>query len=135
MGKKMSPVVSASGGSAGGAIAAQPREPHQAALTSQPTSSRGSAMTPEPPRALDSLIIELCARTPGGRTICPTDAAKAFAESRGEDEMVWRSHLSAVRHAAVRLALEGRLVITRKGKIVDPKDFRGVYRLGAPSNE
>ena len=84
---------------------------------------------------LDALIFGLCARAPAGRTICPTDAAKAFAESRGEDELGWRSHLSEVRRAAVRLALEGRLVITRKGKVVDPNDFRGVYRLGAPSCE
>ena len=70
-----------------------------------------------------------------GRTICPTDAAKAFADGRGEDELGWRSHLTEVRRAAVRLANEGRLVITRKGKMVDPNDFRGVYRLGSPSSE
>lgn len=90
---------------------------------------------PHSPPVLDALIVELCARTPPGRTICPTDAAKAFAETRGEDELGWRSHLSEVRRAAVRLALEGKIVITRKGKIVDPSDFRGVYRLGAPSSE
>jgi hypothetical protein len=91
--------------------------------------------TPDSPPALDAIIAELCAKAPIGRTICPTDAAKAFAEARGEDELGWRSHLSSVRRAAVRLALEGRLVIYRKGKAVDPNDFRGVYRLGAPSAE
>ena len=85
--------------------------------------------------ALDALVAELCARAPAGRTICPTDAAKAFAQVRGEDELGWRSHLADVRRTAVRLALEGRLVIYRKGKVVDPTDFRGVYRLGAPSSE
>ena len=90
---------------------------------------------PTSPPTLDLLIFDLCARTPAGRTICPTDAAKAFAEARGEDELGWRSHLSEVRQAAVRLANEGRLVITRKGKVVDPNDFRGVYRLGTPSAE
>jgi hypothetical protein len=93
-------------------------------------------MTPaESFHALDALIVDLCARSPAGRTICPTDAAKAFAESRGEDELGWRSYLYQVRRAAVRLALEGRLVITRKGKVVDPNDFRGVYRIGAPWSE
>jgi hypothetical protein len=87
------------------------------------------------PPSLDSLIVELCARAPVGRTICPTDAARAFADARGEDELGWRSHLTEVRRAAVRLANEGRLVITRKGKMVDPNDFRGVYRLGSPSSE
>jgi hypothetical protein len=31
---------------------------------------------------------------------------------------------------AVRLALDGRITIYRKGKPVDPNDFKGVYRLG-----
>ncbi len=87
------------------------------------------------PPALDILLLELCARLPPGRTLCPTDAAKAFAEARGEDDLGWRSHLSAVRRTAVRLALDGRLAITRKGRIVDPGDFRGVYRIGARSLE
>ena len=69
------------------------------------------------------------------RTICPTDAAKAFAQARGEDSLGWRSHLQDVRRAAVQLADEGRIVIYRKGKPVDPDDFRGVYRLGAPRDD
>lgn len=87
------------------------------------------------PQGLSSLIARLCAEAPSGRAICPTDAAKAFAETRGEDELGWRSHLQEVRREAVKLALAGKLVITRKGKVVDPTDFRGVYRLGAPSSE
>ena len=85
--------------------------------------------------ALAAIIVDLCASAPTGATISPIDAAKAFADARGEDELGWRSHLTAVRRAAVRLALEGRLVIYRKGKMADPNDFRGVYRLGAPSQE
>ena len=53
------------------------------------------------------------------------------AAALGEDELGWRARLRAVRRVAVKLALAGRLVITRKGKVVDPADFRGVYRLGA----
>jgi hypothetical protein len=40
-----------------------------------------------------------------------------------------------VRRTAVRMAEAGRIVIYRKGKPVDPRDFRGVYRLGAPRSE
>ena len=65
---------------------------------------------------LETVIAGLCAGRLRGATICPTDAAKAFAEARGEDELGWRSHLGEVRRTAVRLALEGRLVIYRKGK-------------------
>jgi hypothetical protein len=42
----------------------------------------------------------------------------------------WPSLLVPIRRAAVELALAGRLVIYRKGKPVDPADFKGVYRLG-----
>ena len=81
---------------------------------------------------IEEAILSLCRATGATKTICPTDAAKAHAEARGEDELGWRSHLSEVRRAAVRLADSGRLVIYRKGKPVDPHDFRGVYRLGLP---
>jgi hypothetical protein len=86
------------------------------------------------PDDLPTTILALCAAQ-SGRTICPTDAAQAFAKARGEDAMAWRSHLQDVRRAAVKLAGEGRLVIYRKGKPVDPNDFRGVYRLGAPRDD
>jgi hypothetical protein len=33
----------------------------------------------------------------------------------------------------VALARAGKIVIYRKGTPVDPDDFRGVYRLGAPN--
>ena len=84
------------------------------------------------PPVLATIIVDLCASVPPGATISPIEAAKAFADARGEDELGWRSHLSEVRRAAVHLALEGRLAIYRKGKLADPNDFRGVYRLGAP---
>jgi hypothetical protein len=47
----------------------------------------------------------------------------------------WPSLLMPIRRAAVELALAGRLVIYRKGKPVDPTDFKGVYRLGLPRHD
>jgi hypothetical protein len=84
---------------------------------------------------LTATILNLCGQATPPRTICPTDAAKAFAQARGEDALAWRAHLQDVRRAAVKLAQAGRLVIYRKGKPVDPDDFRGVYRLGAPRDD
>jgi hypothetical protein len=84
------------------------------------------------PPSLEGTIFALCNHAGSGRTICPTDAAQAYAAARGEDALGWRSHLSNVRGAAVRLAETGRIVIYRKGKPADPNDFRGVYRLGLP---
>jgi len=84
-------------------------------------------------QTIESTILSLCNAALPGRTICPTEAAQSFAAARGEGELGWRLHLSEVRRGAVRLAGDGRLVIYRKGKPVDPQAFRGVYRLGLPS--
>ena len=52
--------------------------------------------------------------------------------ARLTDGSEWHLQMPAVRRAAIKLALAGRLTITRKGKPVDPNDFKGVYRLGLP---
>ena len=88
-----------------------------------------------PPPTLEALVVDLCRAAPPGRTICPTDAAQAYATVRDEDALAWRSHLQDVRRTAVRLAQAGEIVIYRKGKPADPLDFRGVYRLGTPRAE
>jgi hypothetical protein len=100
--------------------------------------TRSMNAAPEPADSsptLECVILALAAQARPGRTICPTDAAEAFAAARGEGKLGWRAHLQSVRTTAVRLADAGRLVIYRKGKPVDPHDFRGVYRLGAPNSE
>ncbi|ALK09215.1 DUF3253 domain-containing protein [Blastochloris viridis] len=79
--------------------------------------------------AVARTILSLATARAGG-TICPTDAARAASGTPD-----WHPLLPVVRRVAVRLALEGRLVITRKGKPVDPTDFKGVYRLGLPRND
>ena len=40
-----------------------------------------------------------------------------------------------IRRVAVALAEQGRVVILRKGKPADPRDFKGVYRLTAPRQD
>jgi hypothetical protein len=40
--------------------------------------------------------------------------------------------MQPIRRVAVRLMKEGRIVILRKGRPVNPDDFRGVYRLALP---
>lgn len=77
--------------------------------------------------SLEDIILALTTERGPEKSICPTDAARAFA---GDD---WRRVLGEVRKTAVRLALDGRIVITRKGKPVDPLNFKGVYRLKAPA--
>jgi hypothetical protein len=96
----------------------------------------GRAMSDaDSPKSLAATLLALCVSAGPTRTVCPTDAAKAFAQARDEGPLGWRSHLQEVRRIAVALANEGRLVIYRKGKPVDPNEFRGVYRLGAPHED
>ena len=90
------------------------------------------------PAAQDGLVedaILSLAAARDGKTICPTDAAKAIAAARGEDDLAWRRWLPQVRNTARGLARQGRLVIYRKGKPADPDDFRGVIRLGLPRSD
>jgi hypothetical protein len=90
---------------------------------------------PDSPPSIERAIFELCNDAGAGHTVNPIEAAQAYAAARGEDSLGWRAHLSQVRAAAVRLAEAGRIVIYRKGKPVDPNDFRGVYRLGLPRSD
>lgn len=90
--------------------------------TPMPTTT--PAVSPDP--VVDDAILSLIATCGEGKSICPTEAAQKAHP--GEQ---WRQILPRVRTAAIRLALEGRINILRKGKPVDPSDFRGVYRLAA----
>lgn len=80
--------------------------------------------------AADAAILSLATACGPERTISPMDVAQALLPPPAE----WQRALPVVRRAAVRLALDGRLMIYRKGKQVDPADFRGVYRLGLPQD-
>jgi hypothetical protein len=82
---------------------------------------------------IEDLVLRLATERGAGKTICPTEAAKAAAAQRGEED--WRGRLPGVKAAAVRLAKRGGVSIFRKGKPVDPDDFRGVYRIGLPAAE
>lgn len=78
---------------------------------------------------LDEAILKVLT-TAHGKTLSPPEIAHAIAGERD-----WHELLVPIRRAAVTLALAGRLVIYRKGKPVDPSDFRGVYRLGLPRHD
>jgi len=78
------------------------------------------------PAEIEATILRLLAEI-DGKTISPTDVARAL-----QSGPTWNALMPRVRRAAVKLAVAGRLVITRKGKPVNPNDFKGVYRLGLP---
>jgi hypothetical protein len=84
------------------------------------------------PEAIEAAILELVAARGPGKTICPSEAARALG---GPHPDGWGRLMKPVRAAAVRLAHQGRLSILRNGRAVDPDDFRGVYRLSLPPDD
>jgi hypothetical protein len=91
----------------------------------QPTLKKFFTMTD--PADIEAAIFRLLGEVTAGKTISPIDAANVLKP--GPE---WHVLMPPIRRVAVRLAQEGRLVIYRKGKPVDPNDFKGVYRLGLP---
>jgi len=65
-----------------------------------------------------------------GKSISPADVASVVGGHRPEE---WGPLMQPLRRVAVRLMKEGRIMIVRKGKPVDPDDFRGTYRLALPT--
>ena len=84
------------------------------------------------PAAVEDTMLELLRARGSERTIGPTDVARALG---GDHPDGWGPLMPDVRRAAVRLMTQGRLVILRKGRPVDPDDFRGVYRLALADGE
>lgn len=76
--------------------------------------------------AIEQTLLALCRARGPGKTICPSEAARALAGA-GDD---WRALMPAIRCEAARLAREGRLRATQKGRRVDPAAVVGPFRLG-----
>jgi hypothetical protein len=73
--------------------------------------------------AIRDTILRLATAVGPAKSICPSEVARALAET-------WRPLMGPVRAEAVALAREGRLLILRHGKPVEDLDaLRGVIRL------
>lgn len=78
---------------------------------------------------IEETILRLAGARSEGRTICPSEAARALGGDKPEG---WGPLMQPIRKVAVSMMKQGRIVITRKGRPVDPDDFKGVYRLRMP---
>lgn len=67
----------------------------------------------------------LAARAPG-KTVCPSDVARALAPEG------WRPLMPLVRDVARSRALAGTIVVMQRGLVVDIDDARGPIRLARP---
>lgn len=82
--------------------------------------------------ALRETLLKFATERGPEATFCPSEVARAIAGSHPDN---WGPLMQPIRRVAVDLAKSGRLAIFRKGKLADPDDFRGVYRLGMPREE
>ncbi|HYF56916.1 MAG TPA: DUF3253 domain-containing protein [Salinarimonas sp.] len=83
------------------------------------------------PERIEERLLALVAERGPGKTICPSEVARDLG---GPHPDGWSPLMHPVRQVAVRLMKQGRVAILRKGRLVDPDDFRGVYRLTLPSD-
>lgn len=95
------------------------------------TSESSQASPPAKPdeAVIAETLLRLVAERGADKTVCPSEVARALG---GPHPDGWGPLMQPVRRAAVRLMKDGRIVILRKGRVVDPDDFRGVYRLSLP---
>jgi Protein of unknown function (DUF3253) len=82
-----------------------------------------STPAPEPEVARRAILDLLDARAVG-KTICPSEAARALA---GDDD--FRPLMGAVREAAQTLVEVGAIEVTQRGRPVDLATVRGPVRL------
>lgn len=66
---------------------------------------------------------DLLARTGSGKTICPSEVARAVAPDD------WRPLMEATRAAARRLVAAGEAEVTQGGHVVDPPTAKGPIRI------
>lgn len=69
-------------------------------------------------------IRDLLARREPGRTICPSEAARALGGDDG-----FRPLMPLVREAAAAMADEDEIEVTQSGEVVDARSARGPVRL------
>jgi hypothetical protein len=75
--------------------------------------------------AAEEAILTLLDQRVPGKTICPSEAARALGGDDG-----FREHMDEVREAAAFLRARGVIEVTQRGRAVDPETARGPIRLG-----
>ncbi len=92
-------------------------------------SRRGGGTDQATGSALEAAILRLLAERGAGKTICPSEAARAVG---GEaDRGAWEALMEPARAAARRLVAAGKIAITQGGQVVDPSTAKGPIRLRA----
>jgi Protein of unknown function (DUF3253) len=78
-------------------------------------------------REIEAVILWLLEERGEGKTICPSEAARAVAGS--EERAAWEPLMPPVRAVAKRMVREGKIVVTQKGRVVDGVTAKGAIRF------
>jgi hypothetical protein len=76
------------------------------------------------PEQIRDTILGLLDQRDPGKTICPSDAARALAAE------AFRPLMDPVRAVVAELVAEGKIEVTQHGKVVDISTAHGPVRLG-----
>ncbi len=76
---------------------------------------------------LQQTILQLLHTRGAGKTICPSEAARAVAGS--EERAAWEPLMEPARAAARRLVAEGSVDVLQGGHVVDASTAKGPIRL------
>jgi len=72
---------------------------------------------------ISKAILEVAKNRGSGKTTCPSEIARMlFPEN-------WREEMEQVRDIAVSLQLQGRIVLTQRGKAIGPDKIKGPIRI------
>jgi len=70
--------------------------------------------------------LKLLGERGAGKTICPSEAARAVG---GEEREGWEALMEPARAAGRRLVAEGKIVMTQGGVVVDASTAKGAIRF------
>lgn len=87
--------------------------------------ARGMTMPTQ--HQLETTILRLLSKREEGKTICPSEAARAVADSDARSQ--WEPLMEPAREAAHHLVQQGKIVITQHGHVVDGRTAKGPIRL------
>ena len=77
------------------------------------------------PDGIAATIRRLLRERGGGKTICPSEVARAMHPTG------WRAHMDEVRAEAARLVRKKEVVVMQRGKVVDLATVRGPIRIAS----
>ena len=76
---------------------------------------------------MEAMILRLLHARGAGKTICPSEAARALTTS--DERGAWEPLMEPARAAARRLVAQGQILITQGGQVVDASTAKGPIRL------